>query len=123
MTALATQQDVQAALGRELTAQESAAAPGLLAEATDLVVGYLWPFEVPTPAPAGIVRAVASMTAVVLTRPAIMHEATQLTADVFSASFAPGTTSPGPYLTAALKQRLRPFRVGAVSQVLGSERH
>ncbi|MGQ9349722.1 hypothetical protein [Mycolicibacterium gilvum] len=121
---LATSQDVQTALGRELTADETAAVAGLLDEATDLVVGYLHPFEVPTPVPAAIVRVVASMTAAVLLRPAsIPHEATQLTADVFSASFAPGTTSPGPYLTAALKARLRPFRTGMVSQELGSERY
>lgn len=121
---LATGQDVQAALGRELTGQETAAVAGLLDEATDSVVCHLWPYQVRTPTPAAIVRAFASMTAAVLTRPAaIPYEATQLTADVFSASFAPGTTSPGPHLTAAIKQRLKLFRTGMVSVAMGSERY
>ncbi|AER26307.1 head-to-tail adaptor [Mycobacterium phage OmniCritical] len=123
MAALATAQDVTTALGRELTGAESAAVEGLLLEATDLVVGYLHPSSVPTPTPDPITRVVASMVAAVLTRPkSIPHNATQLTADVFSASFESGTTSPGPYLTGAMKLRLNPFRDGMVSQELSSER-
>ncbi|AXH46850.1 head-tail adaptor Ad1 [Mycobacterium phage Aminay] len=121
---LATLQDVQSALRRPLTQDETAALDGLLGEAEDAVVGYLHPYEVPTPTPPAITRVVASMVVAVLTRPAtILPEATQLTADVFGATFAPGSTSPGPYLTAGMKLRLRPFRSGMVSQMLGSERY
>lgn len=127
MAALATQTDVETALkviapDRTLTADEIAALDALIGEATDLVVGYLHPSSVPTPTPPAITRVVASMVAVALTRPkGMLPETTQLTADVFSASFAPGATSPGLYLTHSMKQRLAPYRTGMVSQLMSSE--
>ncbi|ALF00444.1 head-to-tail adaptor [Mycobacterium phage BoostSeason] len=122
--ALATSQDVKRALRRDLTQAEQTDLSELLAEATDLVVGYLHPYPVPTPTPGAIKRVVASMVAAVLTRPTqILPETQSLTADGFGVTFTPGGNSPGPYLSAALKQRLRPYRTGMVSVAMSSERY
>ncbi|QFG09396.1 head-to-tail adaptor [Mycobacterium phage Yuna] len=125
---LASLADVQAALramGRADLADaltEAEVSP-LLTEAGDLVTGYLWPTPVPDPIPGPISRVTAAMAAAVLTRPKeLLPETQSLSADGFGVTFAPGTGSPGPYLTAALKARLRPFRVCAVSVPMSSER-
>lgn len=123
MAALATADDVRAALRRDLTETEALWVDGLLLEASDLVVGHLNPYPVPSPTPDPIVRVVATMAAAVLKLPAnILPETQSLSADAYSVSFAAGATSPGPYLTGALKQRLAPYRVGVVAISLGSER-
>lgn len=73
------------------------------------MTGYLWPSEVPTPTPGPVLRVVAALAAAVLIRPAkLLPETQSLSADGFGVTFTPGTGSPGPYLTAALKARLRP---------------
>ena len=125
MTELATDEDVAAALRRDLTDDESDQVAGLIAEAADLVAGYLHPCEIPDPVPGAVTRVVASMVAAVFNRPAwIPPDSQALSTGMYGATFAPGATSPGPYLTAAFKQRLEPFRCasGLVTVQLGSER-
>ena len=123
MTALASEFDVQKALRRKPTRSEQEYIDGLLEEASDLVVGYLDPFEIPTPPPGPIIRVVASMVAAVLNRPsAILPDTQSLTADSYGVTFAQGATSPGPYLTEGLKRRLSPYRLGAGVVALSSER-
>jgi hypothetical protein len=119
---LATQADVEAILGRELTADEEALVSSQLDEASDLVLGYL---RCPpaTPTPSAIVRVVAAMVAAVITRPASTPANTEsLTAGQYSQRFTEGSTSGGPWLTAVLKMRLRPYRCSMVSMPLVSER-
>ncbi|AYR01078.1 head-to-tail adaptor [Mycobacterium phage LeMond] len=126
---LATAEQLRAALramGRPELAEglDVAAADELLQSAGDLVTGYLFPSEVATPTPGPISRVVAEMAAAFLTRPtAILPETQSLSADGFGVTFTPGGTSPGPYLTAALKARLRPYRSGMSSVSMGSERY
>lgn len=120
---LATQDDVRAALRRELTESEQDWIDGLLNEASDLVVGYLNPSLVPTPTPAAISRVVAGMVAAVLNRPSgILPDTQSLTSDSYGVTFASGATSPGPYLTQAFKDRLSPYRLGIVEMSMSSER-
>lgn len=121
---LATQDDVRSALRRELTENETDWIAGLLDAASDLVVGYLSPYQIPHPTPAPIARVVAEMAAAVLTRPSNLLPDTQsLTADSYGVTFTADATSPGPRLTAAFKERLRPYRPGVVSVSLGSDRY
>jgi hypothetical protein len=116
---LASDVDVEAALGRDLTETEDVST--LLEEASDLVVGYLG-YE-PDPAPSPVTRVVATMVAAVLTKPAVntadygvngynvIKEAMPVKVGVESA------TSLGPWLTASLKMRLRPYRSAATRSV------
>lgn len=126
--ALATADDVNktmlSAAGRALTDAERAnlAAGDLLDEATDLVVGYLYPNPVPTPTPDTIVRVVALMATAVINRPSSMvPNAQSLNASAYGVTFEAGTTNPGPYLTQALKLRLAPFRGNNGMSVVGLE--
>lgn len=110
--ALASEADVEAALGRELTDAEDVST--LLETASDLVCGYLG-YE-PDPAPEPVARVVADMVAAVVSKPAtttadyqatgynVMREAATIRVGVES------QTSTGPWLTAALKMRLKPYR-------------
>jgi hypothetical protein len=120
---LASPQDVETVLGRDLAEREAERVPGLLAEASDLVAGYLYPTPVPDPIPTPISRVVASMVAAVLLRPSgLLPDTQSTTADIYGVTFAPGSTSPGPYLTAAQKLRLRPYRRAVNSVPMASER-
>jgi cell wall-associated NlpC family hydrolase len=117
--AFATAVDVVAALGRSLTSDESAAVENQLDQATDLVVGYLG--ATPDPVPGAVTRVVATMVAAVFTKPAtnnsdygangynVVREAMTVKVGVESA------TTSGPWLTNALKMRLSPYRVGALT--------
>lgn len=110
--ALATEQDVENALGRSLTESEDVTT--LLEEASDLVVGFLR--HEPDPVPGPVARAVATMVAAVLTKPAvttadydaggynISREAAAVRVAVESA------TTSGPWLTKSLQRRLSRFR-------------
>lgn len=123
--ALAGASDVEAALGRDLVAVELNRVESLLDEASDLVAGYLHPCTVPVPVPGAIKRVVASMVAAVFSRPVeIPVESESLNMGPYGVKFGAGTTSVGPYFTAALKSRLAPYRCGSgmVSVQLGSER-
>lgn len=119
--ALATLEDVVKALRRDLTSQEEEGVDSLLDEASDLVLGYLR-CPPPTPTPEAIVRVVASMVAAVLRPSNVPENAESLTAGEYSMKLAEGSTSKSPWLTAALKMRLRPFRCSVVSVPLVSER-
>lgn len=120
--ALATQADVEKTLHRELTDQEAEDVESQLDEASDLVEGYLiCPPPVPTPEP--IVRAVAAMVAAIIDRSKNTPEnADTVTAGPYSQRFVEGSTAKGPWLTAALKMRLRPWRCSVRSVSLVSER-
>ncbi|AEL19667.1 head-to-tail adaptor [Mycobacterium phage Edugator] len=101
---------------------EAAGVADLLERASDLVAGYLYPSTVPEPTPAAITRVTAEAAALAMIRPAeLPAEAQTLQADGFGVTFAAGGSSPGPYLTAALKQRLRPYRSTMVSVSMGGE--
>lgn len=124
--ALASSEDIEKALRRELTDNEAESADDLAETASDLVTGYLFPCPIPDPTPPAITRVVADMVAAVFNRPSqILPDTTSLGAGSFSVGLASGSTSQGPYLTAAFKQRLKPFRCGngMVSVQLGSERY
>lgn len=123
--ALATEDDVEAALGRSLTSTEEVTI--LLEAASDLVVGYLG--ATPDPVPDAVTRVVADMVAAVLTKPAInvadydaggynaIRETSAVRVGIESA------TTTGPWLTKTLKLRLAPYRTGGiVSIALYSER-
>lgn len=123
MAALATADDVTAALGRALTTEETAQAPALLDEASDLVLGYLGadPTDTttdPATVPGAVSRVVARMVARVFgqtaTTDAFGSEGTTETMGPFSQTvrFAAGTTSGQPWLAATDKVALRPYRSG-----------
>lgn len=117
--ALAASSDVVAALGRSLTADETTAVTNQLEQASDLVVGYLGHYPDPVPGP--VARVVATMVAAVFDKPQIT------TADYDASGYSTGreyaqvhvgqesATTSGPWLTRALKLRLRPFRRGMFS--------
>ncbi|MEC4616199.1 hypothetical protein [Tsukamurella tyrosinosolvens] len=122
--ALATREQVETALRRSLDPSENV--DGLLDTASDLVIGYLHPCPIPEPTPPAISRVVADMVVAVLTRPVgLVGEPTDMQAGPWRVGLQPGTNSPTPYLTAAMKARLAPYSCGnngMVSVRLGSER-
>lgn len=117
--ALASEEDVEAALGRPLADSEDVTT--LLEEASDLVIGYLG--REPDPVPDPVARVVATMVAAVISKPAVttadygasgynvMREVAAVKVGVESA------TTTGPWLTASLKMRLRPYRSAATRSV------
>ena len=117
--ALAVDVDVEAALGRSLTTAENVS--NLLEEASDLVVGYLG--YTPDPVSPAVVRVVATMVAAVLTKPAVStsdYQASGYNVQREVAAVKVGVesaTTSGPWLTAALKQRLRPYRTASTRKV------
>ena len=121
--ALATEDDVEAALGRSLTSDEDVTT--LLEEASDLVVAYL--NTTPDPVPGAVSRAVATMVAAVVTKPAVStsdynaggyHTSQAQTAIRVGVESA---TTTGPWLTQSLKERLRPYRISVRTLGLVSE--
>lgn len=112
--ALAEVEDVEAALGRDLTGTEGAQADALLEEASDLVIGYLG-CEPEDPTPATVTRVVARMVARVFsqTNPTGATGTTQ-SVGPFSQTvqFASGTTGGNPWIASADKISLRPYRCG-----------
>jgi hypothetical protein len=124
--ALASEVDVEAALGRALTETEDVST--MLETASDLVVGYLgWTpgalGSLPSPVPDPVKRVVADMVAAVMTKPAVStsdYQASGYNIQREAAVVRVGVESPtstGPWLTAALKTRLRPFRTAATRRV------
>ena len=117
--ALASEDNVEDALGRPLASSEDVSV--LLEEASDLVVGYLG--YTPDPVPSPVARVVATMVAAVVTKPAtnnadygsngynVARESMTVKVGVESA------TTTGPWLTAALKMRLKPYRTAATRSV------
>jgi len=123
--ALATSSDVVAALGRPLTSGETTAVTNMLNQASDLVVGYLgcWP----DPVSGAVARVTATMVAAVFDKPSVTtadYDASGYSTAREYARVAVGVesaTSSGPWLTSALKERLRPYRrsvrsVGVISE-------
>lgn len=116
---LASDDDVENALGRALTLSEDVST--LLEEASDLVVGYLG--YIPDPVPSPVKRVVATMVCAVLNKPAtnnadygsngynVARESMTVKVGVESA------TTTGPWLTAALKLRLKPYRTASTRSV------
>lgn len=114
--ALATTADVETRLGRPLSPEETAKAEGLLAEASDLVIGHLRadPTDSEGVVPPHVVRVVSRMAARVLEQDAStggVFGATTMTDQIGdftqSRSFPQGTTSGGPWLSKADKVALR----------------
>ena len=125
--ALATREQVETSLRRSLDPSEDV--DGLLETASDLVIGYLHPCPIPEPTPAAISRVVADMVAAVLSPAAnIPSGAVETSANAgpfgYGVKFGDGANSPVPYLTAALKARLAPYRCGngMTSVLMQSER-
>jgi len=121
--ALATVDDVEAALGRSLTSTEDV--DTLLEEASDLVVAWLR--VTPDPVPAAVARAVATMVVACVDKPEVT--ATDYNAGGYNTSQSQtairvgveSATTTGPWLTASLKERLRPYRISVRSLGLVSE--
>lgn len=117
--ALASEDNVEEALGRPLASSEDVST--LLEEASDLVAGYLG--YTPDPVPSPVARVIGTMVAAVLTKPAtnnadygsngynVARESMTVKVGVESA------TTTGPWLTAAIKMRLRPYRTAATRSV------
>lgn len=112
--AFATQTDVEAALGRSLTSTEAVSVDTLLDEATDLIIGYLG--CTPDPVPDAVKRVTARMVARVFSQSQISVGASQVqeTAGPFSrsTSYPAGTSNGAPWISAADKVALRPYRCG-----------
>lgn len=108
---LASEVHVEAALGRPLLDEDVTA---VLETASDLVVGYLG--YTPDPVPDPVARVVADMVAAVVQKPAVStsdYQASGYNVQREAAVVRVGVesqTSTGPWLTAALKMRLRPYR-------------
>lgn len=117
--AYADDEDVEAALGRDLTTAEGNAVDALLDEATDLLIGYLGCAQ-DHPVPDAVKRVCARMVARVFAQaassnaPVVGASQVQETAGPFSrsASFSSGTATGAPWLAAADKVALRPYRCG-----------
>lgn len=116
---LASRELVESALRREVVAGEDV--EQLILTASDLVTGYLWPTQIPSPTPDPIARVVADMVAAVLDHTP-GQEADSMTAGPYSVKLVSGSTGSAPFLTAALKARLRPWKQSMVSVPLASER-
>jgi hypothetical protein len=117
MTFLATASDVERRLGRALTAEESARTQGLLAEASALVLGHLGSAPNADEALDVVAIVVSRMVARVLEQAGVTggaFGATAMTDQIGdfsqSRSFAPGSTSGGPWLSKADKLALRQVR-------------
>jgi len=123
--AYATSTDVVAALGRSLTTAESVSVSNQLEQATDLVVGYL--DRQLDPVPGAVTRVVATMVAAVFSKPSITvadYDASGYSTAREAAGVYVGTesaTTSGPWLTNALRERLKPYRVGVRAAIVISE--
>lgn len=113
--ALATQEDVEARLARDLTEAEAARLPSLLDDASALVAGYLGRTYTPELYPAPVAGVVARMVARLLAQGDVtpgLESATE-TSGPFSRGFKYGGGSSGDvWLSATDKTMLRPYRLG-----------
>jgi hypothetical protein len=111
--ALATQADVENALGRFLAEGEDITT--LLEEASDLAAAYLGGY--PEPVPGAVSRVVATMVVAVMEKP--QATSADYSAGGYNATRQPFTvnvgnesqTTTGPWLTKSLRIRLRPYRM------------
>lgn len=109
---LATQQDVEDRLGRELTDAEEAGIDARLADASAVVIGYTGQDFEPSPCPDAVVGVVAKMVARSLTASESVGFVTQQTAGPFNVSYNASAATGDVWLTAADKLALRPYRRG-----------
>lgn len=110
--ALATQADVEARLGRDLTDAEAAGIADRLDDASAVVVGYAGRSFEPAPYPSAVVGVVAKMVARSLTAADSVGFVTQQNAGPFSVSYNGAAATGDVWLTAADKLALRPHRRG-----------
>lgn len=108
--ALASQADVEARLGRLLTATEATRLPSLLSDASATVEGYCNAVFT-DPYPEAVVGVVAKMVARSLSR-AGQEFTTQQAAGPFSSSYSPDTATGDMWLTKTDKLALRLHRAG-----------
>lgn len=118
MTVFAVDTDVEQALRRALTDDEDTYVDGVIAEAQDLVVAHLGRGEDPYEdgeVPGTVTRVTARMTARVFqqTGQAIGASQQQQSAGPFSTgqTFTTGANTGGPWLSAADKKALAPYRL------------
>lgn len=111
--ALATQADVEARLGRALTADEATRIPSLLDDASALVIGWTGQDFEPAPYPDAVIGVVGGMVARAVNAAAlgpVMPE--QQAAGPFSVRYPTAATSGDVWLSASDKIKLRPHRRG-----------
>lgn len=120
MTAFAKAEDVKQALRRDLTGSEAASVATVIAEAQDLLVGYLGidddAYASEADVPGAVRRICARMVARVFQQDdgrRIGTTQAQATAGPFSQglSFIQGSTTGSPWLAASDKIALRPYRL------------
>lgn len=117
---LASQEDVEARLGRPLTVEESARLPSLLSDATAAVIGYCRTDFEPSPYPDAVVGVTAKMIVRLLSTGDAPLFAEQQAAGPFSVRYNTNAASGDVYFTKADKLALRPYRLGSgVTSVLG----
>ena len=112
--ALATKPDVEARLGRTLTAPEEARLPALLDDASAVVIGYCGQDFNPPPAPTAVVGVVAKMVARVIERAAspVGALAESQAAGPYQVRYSTASATGDVWLTAADRLALRPWRRG-----------
>lgn len=111
--ALATQDDVEARLGRDLTESEGVQVEAALDDASAAVVGYCRQDFEPEPYPTAVVGVVAKMVARGFARGSVAAGFTQgQTVGPFAVQYGAGTATGDVWLTAADKLALRPYRRG-----------
>jgi hypothetical protein len=131
--ALAAAGDVEARLGRALTAAEQTRADGLLKEASALVIGFLGcdptdtsvePATVPDPVTIVTSRMVARVFQQDAQEVPLGSDATTQQVGPFARTtrFAAGSTSGAPWLGASDKTILKPYRCGFVSLGISTSR-
>ena len=124
--AFASSADVTAALGRSLTSAESGVVNNLLDQADDLIIGYGIDAAI-DPVPGSIKRVAATMVVAVFTKPSITvadYDASGYRSSPETTSVhvgAESATTQGPWLTNALKERLKPYRIAMRSVLVLSE--
>lgn len=116
--AYATEDDVEAALGRSLGGLDVAF---LLESASDQIEGYLNLYPVPEPVPGAITRVCAEMVAAAINRPQTPNVSDDTYNPGNTFAYAVGPMSVGPWLTAAQRERLDNYRAPVFSIELTSE--
>lgn len=114
---LATQEDVEAWLGRSLTATEASRVAALLARAEAIVLGHLGCSEAPDPVPDAVRWTVAEMVGRTFDASG-RAGVQQVSVDDGSVMFTPDASSGSVWLSRSDKLALRPYRcTGGLSSV------
>lgn len=122
--ALATQADVEARLGRDVTPTEATRLPSLLSDASAVVIGYCGQDFEPE-YPEAVVGVVAKMAARALGRSGAGEFVEQQNAGAFGVRYSAASSDGDVWLTKADKLALRSHRLGGgvTSVQLVSERY